>query len=125
MAWRSPRTASGWYRRGGAGPSSGAGRPAGHRTPGPPGPWNAPAGSLNRCALFTPDGAWVITGDWGGTVRVWDVATGALRARFHELGGVDAVAFAPATRTLAVGAYRKTISLFDLTLEKPTAKESE
>jgi WD40 repeat protein len=76
-----------------------------------------------RCALFTADGRGVLTGGYDGTVRLWDVSSGQLRARFHNLGGVEGQALAPATGTLAVCDNSKDIKLFHLNLGEPTAQE--
>src|SRR5262249_59564032 len=76
-----------------------------------------------RAAAFTPDGKWLLTGGYEGTVRVWDVQTGEMLYRFQNLGGVDAVAYAPATRTLAVCGVGNTIPLFELSLEGPSEQE--
>jgi WD40 repeat protein len=95
--------------------------------------WDAATGEEKRtlkhyympCATFTPDGQWVITGSYDGTTRLWSVATGEARVRFNGTGGVHQLAFSETVRTLAVCGYGRDISLFDLTLAEPTAKERE
>jgi WD40 repeat protein len=54
---------------------------------------------------FSHDGRWLASGDWGGVVRLWDVATRVARpALAVSEDEVSAVAFAPDARTLAVAA---------------------
>jgi WD40 repeat protein len=84
------------------------------------------AGAIRkRASAFTSDGKWVLTGGYEGTVRVWDPRTGELHCKFQNLGGVEAIAYAPATRTLAVCGVGNNIQLFELSLEAPTEKEQE
>jgi WD40 repeat protein len=78
-----------------------------------------------RTAVFTPDGRWLLTGGYDGTVRVWNARTAEMRCQFKNLGGVDGLAYAPATRTLAIGGIGKSIQLFELSLNEPTPKERE
>jgi dipeptidyl aminopeptidase/acylaminoacyl peptidase len=78
-----------------------------------------------RAATFTRDGRWLLTGGYEGTVRVWDARTGEMRCRLKNLGGVDALAYAPAARTLATGGNGKSIQLFELSSDEPTLKERE
>jgi WD40 repeat protein len=80
-------------------------------------------GSAVRTAVFTPDGQGLLTGGYEGTVRLWNARTGELRCQFRDLAGVDALAYAPATRTLAVCGFGKSIPLFELSLKEPTEKE--
>jgi WD40 repeat protein len=80
---------------------------------------------LTHYALFTPDGRWVLTGGWDGTVRVWDTSTGQVRAKFQNLGGVDGLAFSPATRTMAVCGTGRDVQLFGLDLREPGDKDRE
>jgi WD40 repeat protein len=95
--------------------------------------WDAATGAEKRtfkhyyipCAAFTPDGHWVITGSYDGTTRLWSVATGEVRVRFGGTGGVHQLAFSQTARTLAVCGYGRDISLFDLTLAEPAAKDRE
>jgi WD40 repeat protein len=75
------------------------------------------------CARFSADGRWVITGSYDGTTRVWDVQTGAARARLEGTGGVHQLAVSAAARTVAVCGYGRDITLFELTLREPSARE--
>jgi WD40 repeat protein len=95
--------------------------------------WDAATGTEKRtfkhyympCAAFTLDGQWVITGSYDGTTRLWSIATGKVRFRFNGTGGVHQLAFSQTARTLAVCGYGRDISLFDLTLAEPTAKDRQ
>jgi WD40 repeat protein len=71
---------------------------------------------------FTADGRWAFTGSYDGTTRLWNVETGEQRAVFGGTGGIYQLAFSEAARTLAVCEGRS-VTLFDLTLDAPTAKE--
>ena len=52
----------------------------------PPGgngpPWKATPSRVSAVAV-APDGSWLASGGWDGTVRIWDVATGRERAVLH------------------------------------------
>jgi WD40 repeat protein len=58
-----------------------------------------------RCLAFSPDGKRLATGDAGGTVRLWEVATGRLLRSLSDTqsspGEVYAVAFSPDGHYLA------------------------
>lgn len=77
-----------------------------------------------RCALFA-DQQSVLTGGYDGTVRLWSTETGETWARFQGFGGVNALAYSPTARRLAVCGYGKNIALFEFTLQGPTPKERE
>jgi WD40 repeat protein len=95
--------------------------------------WNAATGKEQRtltpgrlyarCALISPDGRAVLGGAWDGAVRLWDADSGEQRARFSGMGGVDGLAFAPATHTLAVCSNGRDVALFDLCFRGPDEKE--
>jgi WD40 repeat protein len=54
---------------------------------------NSNAGVVD--ALFTPDGQHILTGDWSGRIRLWDLASGSeLRTHSDQMGVVD-IALAP------------------------------
>jgi WD40 repeat protein len=64
---------------------------------------------------FGPDGKTVASGNWGHTIKLWDVATGKNTAfLFGHTGHVRSVAFSPDGKTLASGSSDKTIKLWDL-----------
>jgi WD40 repeat protein len=95
--------------------------------------WDAATGAEKRtfkhyympCGQFSPDGRWVITGSYDGATRVLNTETGETRARLSGTGGFHQLAFSQAARTLAVCGYGRGVSLFDLTLQEPEAKELE
>jgi RNA polymerase sigma factor (sigma-70 family) len=72
----------------------------------------------NRFAL-SPDGKSLITTigdpDWSEPPRLWEVATGKLRARVGgHLGGVHAADFSPDGRLLATGSQDTTVLVWDV-----------
>jgi WD40 repeat protein len=95
--------------------------------------WDAATGAEKRtfkhyympCARFSPDGRCVITGSYDGTSRVWDVETGEARFRLSGTGGVHQLAFSEAAHLLAVCAYGRDVTLFELTFRAPTARDRE
>jgi WD40 repeat protein len=65
------------------------------------------------CLAFSPDGKTLASGDFQGTVYLWDAATLELRAKW---GGhhspVVSLAFSPDGRTLASGSTGRTVKLW-------------
>ncbi|QRV91242.1 ribosome biogenesis protein ERB1 [Ceratobasidium sp. AG-Ba] len=50
-----------------------------------------------RCVCVSPDGAWVLTGDEGGVVRLWEMLVGREAARWVFEGKIGALAWCPRT----------------------------
>ena len=64
---------------------------------------------------FSPDGTMLASGSWGGTIRLWDVAT---RTEVATLEGhtdwVTSVVFSPDGTALVSGAWDNTVRLWDV-----------
>ncbi|GAA0947186.1 WD40 repeat domain-containing protein [Virgisporangium aurantiacum] len=69
----------------------------------PPDPKGDASGSNGLVALeFSPDGRWLATSQVGGTVRVWNVATGTVVAGMNiDYGYIRHLAFSPDGRLIA------------------------
>jgi len=64
---------------------------------------------------FSPDGIWLASDSWDGTIILWDVTTG--QARFHLLGHtslVYSVTFSPDGQFLASAGQDQTIRLWEV-----------
>jgi WD40 repeat protein len=93
---------------------------------------------VSLALVFSPDGRTLAVAGYGhddkpGSVRLWELASGKVRAEFAGHGSaVLSLAFSPDGRTLATGGADTTVLLWDLTgrtelgarsREKPTAEE--
>src|SRR5262249_2136868 len=68
-----------------------------------------------RSVVFAPDGRILATGGRDGTVSLWEVATGALRRRFHgHTAAAGKLAFSADGRTLASASAGTTVLLWDV-----------
>ena len=76
--------------------------------------------NFTRSALFAPNGDWLLTGGWDGTVRIWNAQTGELRAKMGGSGGVNCLDFEPRAGLLAVAAYGKTVQLHKFSFDAPS-----
>src|SRR5438067_464145 len=52
---------------------------------------------------YSPDGAWLASGGWDNTVRVWDARTGEPGAVLRHANRVRALAFSPDNTWLVAG----------------------
>ncbi|WKK26296.1 helix-turn-helix domain-containing protein [Streptomyces olivoreticuli] len=72
-----------------------------------------------HAVAFTPDGRTLATAAYDHTVKVWDAATGRLRATMSgHTDAVFSVAISPDGRTLASGSGDGSVKLWDLTSYK-------
>lgn len=72
---------------------------------------------------FSPDGKLVATGSNGGTISLWDVATGNLSSKLQgHFGDRYAVTFSPDGKLVAIGCSDGTVWLWDAAPGKPLPK---
>jgi WD40 repeat protein/transcriptional regulator with XRE-family HTH domain len=74
--------------------------------------WRAHA-DMVRTLTFSPDGRTLASGSWDGAVKLWDVASGALRWSGRHTSQVESVAFVPDGSMLASGGNDATVRLWD------------
>ncbi|KAF7346233.1 WD-REPEATS-REGION domain-containing protein [Mycena sanguinolenta] len=66
-------------------------------------------------AVFSPDGKQIVSGSWDHTVRVWDVKSGEVIARFNgHIHGVKSVAFSPDGKWIVSGSADSTVRVWDV-----------
>jgi WD40 repeat protein len=70
---------------------------------------------------FSPDGKTLASGSWDWSVRLWDVATGEVKATLAGHNGVARVAFSPDGKTLASAGEDRTVRLWDVARKKERA----
>lgn len=63
---------------------------------------------------FSPNGHWLATGAYDGSVRLWEVRTGQEIRRWKSSDGVYSVVFSPDGRQLAAGAYNRSIRVWEI-----------
>jgi WD40 repeat protein len=80
-------------------------------------------------AVFSPDGAHVVTGDWSGQAKVWETTSGRLKHSLHTGDKyVWGLSFSPDGRRLVVATegptdvWKGALSLWDLAGGKPSAR---
>jgi WD40 repeat protein len=73
-----------------------------------------------RAGVFSPDGLYVLTGCWDGSVQLWDAGSGQARGEplRHE-NPVSVLALDPAGKRALVGGTDGSVRLWDLTTGRP------
>ena len=67
-----------------------------------------------RCITFSSDGRLLVSGDWGGTIKLWDIQTGgAIRALAGHTNAVNSVSISPDHSMIASGSWDKTVRLWN------------
>jgi len=67
-----------------------------------------------RCLTFSSDGTFVVSGDWSGIIKLWDIQTGGVvRTLVGHTNAVNAVSISPDHAMIASGSWDKTIHLWN------------
>ena len=74
--------------------------------------WQAHA-DMVRTLAFSPDERTLASGSLDGSVKLWDVESGALLWAAWQTKGTNCLAFAPGGRLLASGGYEASVRLWD------------
>jgi len=71
---------------------------------------------LVRCAAFSPDGKYIVSGSDDKTIKVWDAMSGSEIITFQgHKDMVSSVAFSPDGKKLVSGSWDNTVRVWDLT----------
>jgi len=67
-----------------------------------------------RCIIFSTDGTLLISGDWSGIIKLWDIQTGgAIRTLAGHTDAVNSVSISLDHSIIASGSWDKTIHLWN------------
>ncbi len=74
-------------------------------------------GILSKIA-FSPDSSQIVTGDWDGLTKLWDIDSGAELATFAHKDYVISIAFSNDGKYLATGSRDRSATLWDVATEE-------
>ena len=67
-----------------------------------------------RCLSFSPDGQWLVSGSYGGVIKIWEALGGYERASMHGHADiVRAICFSPDGKFAATGSDDETIKIWN------------
>ena len=75
-------------------------------------------------AAYSPCGRWFASGGWDGRVRVWDAASGSVRAVFAAPPWVASLAFSPDGNTLVARVFNSELYVWNVPQRRLLAKLS-
>ncbi len=73
-----------------------------------------PDAAAVRSVAWSPDGSVVATGSAGGSIQLWDPASGQLRQSLQAGGAINVLAFSPDGRRLLTGTSGQGVLLWDV-----------
>jgi len=76
--------------------------------------WQAHTDTV-RALAFSPDGGTLATGSWDGSIKLWDIESGALLWTNWFTDNIECLAFAPDGRMLASGGDDASVQIWDAT----------
>src|SRR5262245_516029 len=74
---------------------------------------NVPLSDAAGSVVFSPDGAPILLGTHGKTLKLWDAASGQLIRTFEHSDFVSSAAFSPDGKRLLSGSQDMTLKLWD------------
>ena len=81
--------------------------------------WQGHSQSI-ACGAVTPDGKTLVSGDWGGTIKIWNIAAGKERTTLHSPApGLQALAVSPDGKTFATAASDRVVRVWNIATGGP------
>ena len=67
-----------------------------------------------RCITFSSDGTLLVSGDWSGIIKLWDIQTGGtIRTLAGHTNAVNSISISPDHSAIASGSWDKTVRLWN------------
>ena len=72
------------------------------------------------CGAVTPDGKTLVSGDWDGTIKIWNIAADKERTTLHSPApGLQALAVSPDGKTFATAASDRVVRVWNIATGGP------